>query len=288
MLVKDMSIGIIGLGAVGSALFRFLKGKVKALRVHDIDWRKMDSLDYNGTVHGVYSALGCDLCFVCLPTPQKAGCLELDTSALQDFFNSIPPTHWKAQIVLKSTVPVGYTASLSPLFVNLVHSPEFLTAKYADDDTEHPRVTMIGIPYYRGTKDLTGTGSLLEDLYCQLYMSRYGTPCLVYNSDTTELIKLAMNGFFAVKVTFWNEVYRLCQGHNVDYRHVIEGITEDNRVTVEHTEVPGPDGKFGYGGACLPKDLGALLQSMLDKEVLCAVTEAAHHSNSQHRMEDNK
>ena len=90
----------------------------------------------------------------------------------------------------------------------------------------------------------------------KLYKKRFpGVQVVETDSDTSELIKLSQNSFFATKITFFNELYQLCSRLGVSYNQVLAGLLADGRIAQSHTQVPGPDGQLGFGGECLPKDL---------------------------------
>lgn len=219
--------------------------------------------------HDLGSTLDCDLIMVCLPTPQREGSLECDTSAIDDFFRICQ--NGRASLnnfVLRSTVPIGTTRRLREQYglPNLVHSPEFLTARCALVDAQMPARNIIGYP---------GATDHLPALY-ELYRRRWPhVPIHQLSSDESELVKLAVNSFFAVKVAYWNECHALASKLDLDWRRIMNAILADGRIGPSHTQVPGPDGKFGYGGTCLPKDLANLVTCLRENKLNAAVTEAA-------------
>lgn len=118
-----------------------------------------------------------------------------------------------------------------------------------------------------------------------LYQSRWPhVPVMLLTSDESEAVKLFTNAFFAVKVAFWNELRAVADGRWLDWERVMNAVLADGRIHPSHTKVPGPDGKFGFGGACLPKDL---LQLIEDAEHTpgCSVPlmRAAYHRNEADR-----
>jgi UDPglucose 6-dehydrogenase len=97
-----------------------------------------------------------------------------------------------------------------------------------------------------------------------IYRERFpATEVMLMTSDESEAVKLIQNSFFAVKVAFWNEARSLADVLKLRWDVVMNGILSDGRISPSHTRVPGPDGKRGFGGECLPKDL-ASLSSLLD------------------------
>lgn len=242
-------IGVIGGGVVGKALSRTYLGFC------DVQvWDKQVELSTVGSITDVTK--NSDLVFLCLPTPQKHGTHELDISAIHDVFrlikmNSSSGGLQNINFVLKSTVPIGTTESLHKEYqINIVHSPEFLTERTAYGDAQKPAVNFIGIP-----KDMWGSGFDVVLALMQTYAIRFpGVRVMDLFSDETEAIKLITNAFFASKITFFNEVYQLCEKMGLSWDDVRSGVLADGRISSSHTKVPGPDGDFGYGGKCLPKD----------------------------------
>ncbi len=274
-----MRIGIIGGGVVGRATARAFIEHVEEVRVYD-------SVKERAT-HGREDTIICDLVFLCLPTPQKPNSLECNLSAIHEFFSDIASLE-NQNFVLRSTVPIGTTKRLSKQYnlPNLVHSPEFLTARCAVTDAHLPSRNIVGVPglasYGKDRDHLAG------DTLCDLYEKRFpGVPCFLMSSDDSEAVKLFLNSFFAVKVAYWNEVNALARKLGLDWERVIEGVLSDGRVSHSHTKVPGPDGKYGFGGSCLPKDLASLScqlkENDLDKGV--SIVASALFKNEQWRKE---
>ena len=273
-----MRIGVIGGGVVGHATARCYLEHVDEIRVYDIlKERRTHHLDY---------VLACDLIFVCLPTPQKKNSLECDTSSVEGFFREYAVGNPAANYVLRSTVPIGTTRRLSERYnlPNLVHSPEFLTARCAVVDAQIPARNIIGIPGF----DVLARHPYPGETLCSLYERRFpGVPTYFLSSDESEAVKLFQNSFFAVKVAYWNEVRCLADKLGLDWERIMGAILADGRIAPSHTNVPGPDGKRGFSGSCLPKDLANLIECMWQSEVEPYVTHAAHYRNRHiDRVED--
>lgn len=258
-----MKLGIVGGGVVGSALARSYLEHVDEVRVYDVlAERRTHSLD---------DVFACDLVFVCLPTPQNADG-SCDTNALNKFFLTALRD---CRYVIRSTVPIGYTAKVARAGFNVVHSPEFLTARCAYADACMPARHIIGYP---GAVDMETC-----PLY-QLYSRRFpGGNILGMFSDASEAVKLIQNSFFAVKVAFFNEAFSLCNKLGIDYGTVRAGILADGRIASNHTMVPGPDGKRGFGGTCLPKDLASYVHQLHAAGLSAWVAQSALHRNTEDR-----
>ncbi|MDE2105858.1 MAG: hypothetical protein KGL39_52030 [Patescibacteria group bacterium] len=234
------TFGIIGHGFVGRATARcFMEhGEV---RIYD----KVPEL----STHTVEETLACDFVFVCLPTPD-----DCDTTIIDEFFAEHATGNHRATFVLKSTVPVGTTRRLARSYrISIIHSPEFLTARCALVDAQCPARMIIGDVY----SDYPKCSFSAMQLY-RLYHDRFpGTQIHVMRSDESELVKLACNSFFALKIWFFNKLKESADERELNWQAVREGVLSDGRIAHAHTQVPGPDGKAGFGGACLEKDLTA-------------------------------
>jgi UDPglucose 6-dehydrogenase len=253
-----MRLGIVGGGTVGHATARAYFGHVEEVRVYDVvDERRTHSLD---------ETLDCGLVMVCLPTPQKEGSLECDTSAVDNFFRVRHGAHRRdVNWVLRSTVPVGTTRRLRERYdlPNLVHSPEFLSARTAALDAQMPARNVIGSE--RGLAScgpetaVTANPVALHNLYARRFP---GVPIHHMTSDESEAVKLFQNAFSAVKIACFNEFHAFASRLGLDWPRVREALLAGGWISPAHTQVPGPDGKFGFGGACLPKDLASFVHQM--------------------------
>ena len=232
------TLGVVGGGVVGHATARSFMEHTE-VRVYDVVAARR--------THGMVETLECDLIFLCLPTPQD-GNGDCDVSAVEDFCTLLSDSKPDGNYVLKSTVPIGTTRRLAREhgLANLVHSPEFLTARCAVTDAQLPARNIIGSPYRDRMSD---AGHLLRELYLERFP---GVSIYVMSSDESEAVKLAQNGFFAVKVAYWNEIYRMCRRDGLDWGRVREAVLADGRIAHAHTSVPGQGGLTGFGGACLP------------------------------------
>lgn len=243
-----MKIGVVGAGFVGGAMARAFMEHAE-IRVHDVlPDRSMNTLA---------EVLECDFVFVCLPTPMqdaKEGVYRPDLTYLHGFFGSIEGS--KTRLILKSTVPVGTTEQMAKQYwlPNLVHSPEFLTARCANIDAQTPARNIVGYTSEEGSKKTA-------DEFGEVLKKRFpGIQLFVMRSNATELVKLMCNNFFAVKVAFFNEMFRFVEHlggeeNGIVWDELLGAVLADGRIAHAHTKVPGPDGKFGFGGTCLPKDL---------------------------------
>lgn len=251
-----LRIGILGGGFVGRAVAR---GFIEHAEV-----RVYDVLPDRAT-HTLAKVAECDFIFVCVPTPARADG-SCDTSiveaAVGELIGTIvsPEKHIYQAIVIRSTVPVGFTSRLAELAtvrascVGILHSPEFLTERCSLVDFQTPSRMIVGVPRLRESEAgaVPPTNIIRGHALQRLYERRFpGVPCLVMDSSESEMVKLACNAFFGVKVAYFNAIGLWAERLGLDTEQVRDGILSDGRIAHAHTSAPGPDGKPGYGGTCL-------------------------------------
>ncbi len=246
--MKYYNIGVVGNGFVGSAVqfgFSPSTGCDYEVRVYDKDPSKsVDSIEE--TVNKS------EFIFLSVPTPSnKDGSMNLDIveQALQDISDV---NKYQGNIVLlRSTVTPGTTRKLQDKYPNLriVFNPEFLTERNAKYD------------FINQARIIIGGDDVYSKQVGDLYRSRFGEsqPVIETNWETAELIKYMSNCFFTTKISFMNEMYQIAEKCGVDWGVALDGFFRDGRVGHSHMNVPGPDGKFGFGGSCFPKDIQALI-----------------------------
>jgi nucleotide sugar dehydrogenase len=251
--MKDKIIGVVGNGFVGGAVAKGFGSYGCNVRVYDISVEKR--------THTLEDVLESDFVFVCLPSPmENADGSSSDLSYIFDFFNNqvIERSAYNPIYILKSTVPPGTTERIAHCDdrIKVVHNPEFLTAANAEKDFVNAERTVIG-----GRSEFT---SEVHSLYKHYFPF---TPCIEMSSDESETVKYACNVFLTLKVTFFNMLSEFCENFEnetnrpIDYENMMEGVVTDSRIGDSHTNVPGPDGDYGYGGTCFPKDINSLIDS---------------------------
>jgi UDPglucose 6-dehydrogenase len=267
-------IGIIGQGFVGSAVREGMKNHYEIL-AYDKDPNKFSNVE--SIFHIVE---GSELTFLCVPTPmRKNGACDLTIvrSALTEINDVAKALEAKDYIVIiKSTVPPGTTWQLNIEFPNLdiVFNPEFLTEANAVEDYKNQNRIIIG-----GERPGTTT---VKRLFAKAFPK---VPIIKTSSTIAEMIKYVTNTFLAMKVSYANEVYQLCQGLNIDYDKVIEYARYDDRLGNSHWSVPGPDGDFGFGGHCFPKDIAALQFVAISLGIDSTMLDAAIRKNDSVRTD---
>ena len=236
-------IGVIGQGYVGTA--------IKLGFQDHYDVLTYDKFDLGKSTHSKISDLVAEakVIFVCVPTPmRKDGTCY--TGIVEEVIREINETANDHIVVIKSTVPPGTTDKFNHEFSNVtvIFNPEFLTEENFLDDFKNQNRIILG-----GSRK--GTNKLR-----QIYSKVFPKATIVKTGDKhAEMVKYFTNCFLATKVSFANEMYNICQQLDLDYDKVVEYATYDERLGKSHWAVPGPDGDFGYGGHCLPKDLSAIV-----------------------------
>ena len=263
------NIGIIGYGFVGQAI-AFGFSPVVPIYVYDKDPNRcINSLEE--TVNDS------DIIFVSVPTPmRKDG--SIDLSIVYSVFESISEVNKRNDniFIIKSTVVPGTTTELSEKFpdLNIIFNPEFLTERKAKFDFLNQARIVIGGP------------ANLRERVRELYDLRFNC-CNYIETDyqTAEFIKYFNNVYFAVKVSFANEMKRLADKAGVNWQDALAGFVADGRVADSHLQVPGPDGKLGFGGTCFPKDICAFINFANNMNSNVNIIKAAWQTNLQVRPE---
>lgn len=204
----------------------------------------------------ISAAAGSDVHFICVGTPQKQGENGADMTFVDAAVTALLP-HLQPQnlVVGKSTVPVGTAARLSKLIqrkeasAHLVWNPEFLREGHAVADTLSPDRLVYGVE--GGSEDHPAV-TILDDVYASPLAA--GTPRLVTDQPTAELVKSAANSFLATKISFINAMAEVCEAAGADVMDLAEAIGMDDRIGRKFLHAG-----IGFGGGCLPKDIRAFM-----------------------------
>jgi len=232
MINNKKKIGIIGIGAVGSALSKALAEPLLYDKYKNI-----------GSIEEVNRA---DIIFICVPTPFKED-IGFDLSAVEEAFSTIKGNKI---VVIKSTVLPGTTERMQKLYPNhkVLFNPEFLQEKTAEADMKNPYEQIVG--YTDSSKDIASE---------VLKVLPKASNEFIVASDEAETVKYFSNTFLSTKVIFANQMYDLCQKIGVDYDLIKKMAKASPRFGFSHFEI-WMDGFRGYSGKCLPKDTKALIQ----------------------------
>jgi nucleotide sugar dehydrogenase len=237
-----MKVGIIGYGFVGKALADGFLDNVEILKIDPkLQTTILDLMDFNP-----------DIIFICVPTPMNKDGSQ-DISILESVLDDIKVHCPQSLVVLKSTVLPSYISFIHNKFKSLVINPEFLRENFALEDFINSDLILFG-----GEMEDT---QKISDFYLK-YTKCKNTEHLFVDTLSASLIKYTINSFLATKVLFFNEVKRIFDKSGTDesWTNFIEAISSDKRIGASHMQVPGPDGREGFGGACFPKDTNALLR----------------------------
>ena len=199
---------------------------------------------------------GCEVHFICVGTPQLPGEIAADLSFVDASVASILPHLSTGDLVVgKSTVPVGTAERLTKVIDHadtgalLAWNPEFLREGHAVKDTLHPDRLVYGVPAGAGGDRAEG---LLDEVYAATIAD--GTPRLVTDLATAQLVKVAANSFLATKISFINAMAELCEATGADVSLLADAIGHDDRIGRKFLNAG-----LGFGGGCLPKDIRAFM-----------------------------
>ncbi len=220
-----ISIGIIGCGFIGGALKKWIEEHNPSINILVSDPPK-------GMNDDVSKA---DAIFISIHIPTEKNGTQ-DLTLLKEIIENLP---LKKPIFIRTTITPGTSDRLSKETGRHVYfMPEFLTERTAYEDfCSQPMV-------------FTAEPELLSLIF-------KGKKHIEMSSLEAEITKYAHNVFGALKVTYFNGIYDLCKRYEANYRKIQQGILLSGYINTPHTQVPGPDGKFGYGGKCFPKDVNA-------------------------------
>lgn len=230
---------IAGFGHVGSAIFEVF---AKHYNVAAVD----PKINPEITIKDYPQAQGV---IVCVPTPSDND--GYDTQYLRQVLDEVPRG---MPILIKSTVSPYVVDELFRTYPHhdITYAPEYLTEANAVVDFACQEIAHMG-------------GSNVE-FWTKVWKTIIPF-CAVKEVDARTVVfqKMIRNAFLATKVIWFNELFRMCKSNLIDYNSVVECLKDDHRIGDSHMQVPGPDGLFGYGGTCFPKEVEAVLH-MADSE----------------------
>jgi UDPglucose 6-dehydrogenase len=242
-----MKVGIIGLGFVGNALANSFNGSVKVLKIDPkLNTSTKDLRELNP-----------DLIFICVPTPMKQNG-DQDISILDSVILDIVQIDAKCPIILKSTLlPINLNRVLEHI-PDLVYNPEFLREKHAIEDFKNAKFHIFG-----GHKDKCKIVSNFFKDFTNTITAEH----IFMDIIAASFFKYTVNSYLSIKVTFFNELFDLFKetGSESSWDDLIDALKKDPRLGSSHMSVPGHDGRRGFGGACLPKDVNAFHKYSIEK-----------------------
>ena len=264
-----MKIGIVGYGFVGKAVDYGFKRDIEKIIIDP----KLDTSISNLKSHNP------EFIFICVPTPMNSDGNQ-DSSIIEQVLAEINKEFSESVVIIKSTVLPTIIEKLSKSHKHFVYNPEFLREKTANEDFVNADSLILG-----GEPD---------DLKRVAELYNNHSDCKIVEIHETDvisasLVKYSINTFLASKVIFFNQLHDIYKALTPDIKwdEFTTMVNSDNRIGKSHMDVPGHDGRLGFGGACFPKDTAALLSLSKDIDKEFSLLKEVIRINNNIRMQYN-
>lgn len=263
-----LTLGIVGCGFVGSAV-------ASGFDTPNVDSWIVDPKKSTTTLQQL-AAAGPHLTFICVPTPQSTDG-SVNVTIVDQVLADLNKFAYDGIVVIKSTItPDHLERFVEEYDLRIVYNPEFLTEANAHQDFINPSMQILG--------GVWEECELVERAYVEFSKVKV-VPTFKTDIVSASLLKYTINSWLATKVSFMNELYQLhkSSGAKTSWDQFTDMLQRDKRIGDSHLRVPGPDGSFGFGGHCFPKDTAGLLSYADKNNVDLSVLSKAVETNARIR-----